>query len=77
MLPGNGERLLLGPYALWHHTHEFRPDGHGGTVMGDTVRYRLPYGPAGRLADALLVRRDLAAIFDFRRRRVAELITSR
>ena len=21
---------LKGPYALWHHTHEFEPDGDGG-----------------------------------------------
>ena len=24
---------LRGPYALWHHTHEFEPDGSGGTIM--------------------------------------------
>ena len=23
---------LAGPYRLWHHTHEFRPDGAGGTA---------------------------------------------
>jgi ligand-binding SRPBCC domain-containing protein len=22
---------LRGPYALWHHTHTFEPDGAGGT----------------------------------------------
>jgi hypothetical protein len=34
--------------------------------MRDTVRYALPFGPLGALAHRLLVRRDLAAIFDFR-----------
>ena len=62
---------LTGPYKLWHHTHEFAPDGEGGTIMRDTVRYALPYGPLGELARRLFVARDLDAIFDFRTRRVA------
>jgi ligand-binding SRPBCC domain-containing protein len=60
---------IAGPYRLWHHTHDFEPDGDG-TVMRDTVRYALPLGPLGELAHRALVRRDLAAIFDFRRRAV-------
>jgi ligand-binding SRPBCC domain-containing protein len=67
-----GERFvdeqLVGPYALWHHTHEFErhPDG---TLMRDTVRYALPLWPLGELA-APIVRRELRAIFDFRREAV-------
>ena len=57
---------LSGPYRLWHHTHDFEPDGAGGTIMRDSVRYALPFGPLGRLAHALVVRRDLDAIFAFR-----------
>jgi ligand-binding SRPBCC domain-containing protein len=58
---------LSGPYLLWHHTHDFEPaPGGDGTLMRDTVRYALPFGPLGSLAHRLLVRRDLAAIFDFR-----------
>ena len=43
--------------------------------MRDTVRYALPYWPLGEVAHALLVRRDLEAIFDFRRREVAGRLT--
>jgi ligand-binding SRPBCC domain-containing protein len=57
---------IAGPYRLWHHTHDFEPDGSGGTIMRDTVRYGLPLGPLGALAHRLLVRRDLDAIFGFR-----------
>jgi ligand-binding SRPBCC domain-containing protein len=57
---------IAGPYRLWHHTHDFEPDGSGGTIMRDTVRYALPLGPLGALAHRLLVRRDLDAIFQFR-----------
>jgi ligand-binding SRPBCC domain-containing protein len=67
---------LAGPYALWHHTHEFAPDRAGGTLMRDTVRYALPYWPLGEVAHALLVRHDLAAIFDFRAREIARRLTS-
>jgi ligand-binding SRPBCC domain-containing protein len=62
-----------GPYALWHHTHLFEPAGDG-SIMHDVVRYGLPLGPLGSLADLVLVRRDLERIFEFRRDAVAELL---
>lgn len=63
---------LRGPYRLWHHTHRFEASG-GGTLMTDIVRYRLPFGPLGRLMRALVVRRDLARIFDYRSQRIQQL----
>ena len=65
---------LSGPYRLWHHTHVFEPDGRGGTMMRDRVRYALPLGPLGGLAHMLFVRRDLRRIFDFRQRAVARAL---
>jgi ligand-binding SRPBCC domain-containing protein len=65
---------LRGPYALWHHTHDLRDDGAGGTVMRDTVRYAIGLGPLGELAHRLVVRRDLEAIFAFRHAAVARLV---
>jgi len=70
------DQQLAGPYRLWHHTHEFEPDGQGGTVMRDTVRYALPGGPLGALPHALFVRRELATIFDYRARRVPALLAA-
>jgi ligand-binding SRPBCC domain-containing protein len=61
---------VRGPFALWHHTHAFSADGAGGTVMRDTVRYAVGFGPLGELAHRLVVERDLQAIFDFREREV-------
>jgi ligand-binding SRPBCC domain-containing protein len=66
---------LSGPYKLWHHTHEFEPDGAGGTLMRDTVRYALPFGPLGEIARRAFVARDLEAIFDFRAECVARALT--
>jgi ligand-binding SRPBCC domain-containing protein len=57
---------VRGPYALWHHTHEFAAQAHG-TLMRDTVRYAIGFGPFGALAARAFVHRDIAAIFDFRR----------
>ena len=65
---------LAGPYRVWHHTHDFAPHA-GGTVMRDTVRYVLPLWPLGELA-APLVRRELAAIFDFRAETVGRLLAA-
>jgi hypothetical protein len=65
-----GERFvdaqLNGPYKLWHHTHEFEPDGEQHTLLRDTVRYALPLGPLGEIARRLFVARDLERIFDYR-----------
>lgn len=59
-----------GPYALWRHLHEFEALA-GGTRMRDRVDYQLPMGPLGSVAHALLVRRSLQAIFDYRGRAIA------
>lgn len=66
------DRQLSGPYRRWQHLHTFE-DVPGGTLMRDRVEYELPLGLLGDLAHALVVRRALARIFDFRRRRIAEL----
>ena len=68
---------VRGPYALWHHTHTFAPDAGGGTVMRDEIRYAIGFGALGELADRLVVRRDLKAIFDFRATTVPELLARR
>jgi ligand-binding SRPBCC domain-containing protein len=65
------DRQLTGPYALWHHRHDFEPRG-GATVVRDVVHYGLPLGPLGELARELFVARDLERIFDFRQRAVSE-----
>lgn len=67
---------VRGPYTLWHHTHTFE-EHRDGTLMRDVVRYALPLGPLGAVADALLVRRDLREIFDFRARVVSERLRDR
>ena len=62
---------VKGPYSLWEHTHEFEEDGPRATIIRDRVRYAIPFGPIGELAERVLVRRDLRQIFDYRRDAVA------
>ena len=62
-----------GPYALWHHTHEFRAVP-GGTLVVDRVRYALPMGLLGEIGHALFVRRSLGRIFGHRRRVIGEIL---
>lgn len=62
-----------GPFAFWHHQHHFKetPDG---VEMTDLVHFRLPLGFLGILAYRLFARRQLEAIFDFRRERLEQLL---
>jgi ligand-binding SRPBCC domain-containing protein len=55
---------LSGPYKQWIHRHDFieTPDG---TIIEDSVRYRLPLEPLGDLAH-FFVRMELEKIFDYR-----------
>jgi ligand-binding SRPBCC domain-containing protein len=64
---------VRGPYARWEHRHRFLEEGDG-TWVEDRVTYRLPFGPLGRAAHALIVRRQIAALWRYRTRRLGELV---
>ena len=64
---------MKGPYAQWVHTHRFREDGPGATIIDDEVRYQLPLGALGALVHPI-VRRQLDRIFEYRSERVRELL---
>jgi hypothetical protein len=72
---------LWGPFARWEHRHRFvegppaeGAGGPAGTWVEDRVTYRLPLGALGRLAHALAVERKIAGLFDYRERRLRELL---
>jgi len=58
-----------GPYRLWIHEHQFL-EHEGGTKVRDTVRYS---AAGGYLVHRLFVASDLSRIFEFRRRKIAEI----
>lgn len=61
----------VGPYALWHHQHHFKPVD-GGTLMTDILTYQVGMGPLGSLANALFVERQIEHIFRFREKAIRE-----
>jgi ligand-binding SRPBCC domain-containing protein len=38
----------IGPYKVWHHTHQFE-ENTDGVLMTDDILYALPYGPLGSI----------------------------
>ena len=68
------EVQLRGPYALWHHTHEFVALDADKTLIKDTVRYKVPFGPLGLIAEKFFVRKDIEKIFEYRRAQIAQLL---
>jgi len=71
------DRQKRGPYRTWIHTHRFERDGAGGVLMRDRVEYQLPFGLLGRIAHAVLVQRQLQAIFEYRRRAIEKIFPAR
>ena len=67
------DRQLSGPYRQWIHRHSFTELGPEETLIEDEVRYRLPLEPLGDVAH-FIVRRELAYIFDFRQKAVAQIL---
>ena len=64
---------LRGPYRRWVHTHRFTAVP-AGTVVEDEVDFAVPFG---WLAERLLVRSDLTAIFLPRQRAILDAFDAR
>jgi hypothetical protein len=56
-----------GPFATWRHTHRFEP-AETGTVVTDHVEYEMPLGVLGHVADRILGKLLIKAMFSARAR---------
>jgi ligand-binding SRPBCC domain-containing protein len=76
-------RLFIHVFCHASHAYPFEAEGDdnwmglfrvvpGGVAIEDVVEYRMPFGPLGRLAHALVVRRHLDRIFAYRARVIRE-----
>lgn len=57
---------LHGPYKIWHHQHHFE-ENEKGVLMTDIVTYEPPLGILGRLANKLMIEKQVEQIFAYRR----------
>lgn len=55
----------FGPYKMWHHEHYIEETADG-VIMKDIISYKNPLGFIGRIANGLLVKKQLKTIFDYR-----------
>ncbi|MBK9248226.1 MAG: SRPBCC family protein [Ignavibacteria bacterium] len=62
----------FGPYAFWHHKHFLR-EIDGGVEMEDLIHYKLPFGVLGRIVNAVMVKKQLTEIFDYRYKKIEEM----
>ena len=67
------DRQKSGPYESWCHSHQFC-EIPGGVAMTDRIDYVMPMNLFGDLADFLIVSRRLEEVFQFRRKKVEEIL---
>ena len=68
------EQGAFGPWKSWRHEHRFESLGDGRTRLIDTIDYEPPFGPLGKIADALFLRRQITAGFTYRHAKTRELL---
>jgi ligand-binding SRPBCC domain-containing protein len=67
---GFADRQIAGPFGAFLHEHRFAEHPIG-TLVHDTVTFRSPFGPLGRLVDAAFMRAYMRRLIADRNRIVA------
>lgn len=62
----------FGPYRFWHHEHWFKPLVNGVEIL-DHIYYKMPLGFLGEAVHKLKVKKDIEAIFAFRKAKLEEM----
>lgn len=57
---------ISGPFKFWHHRHSFE-ETSGGTIVKDLIHYSVGFSIFGEVARALVVKNQLAKMFEHRR----------
>jgi ligand-binding SRPBCC domain-containing protein len=64
----------LGPYSFWYHYHQIDAE-ESRIKLIDRVYYEVPYGIFGKIIHFFFIRKTLQRIFDYRKEKLAELLT--
>lgn len=62
-----------GPFRFWRQTRHFE-ETSSGTLLTDVVEYEVPFGFLGRLADRLVIAPRVRSMFEYRQRRIREIL---
>jgi ligand-binding SRPBCC domain-containing protein len=62
----------IGPYKLWHHEHHFKPLKNG-VEMTDLLSYEIGMGLLGSIAGTMYIHQQVKRIFQYRRKKLADL----
>ncbi len=62
-----------GPFRKWEHTHRFETVP-GGTLATDVIEFEPPGGILGLVLTAGMIERDLKWAFEYRTKKLAELL---
>jgi len=63
-----------GPFKYFRHCHRVR-DERDGSIVSDAVEYELPLGWLGDLANGLVMKRQIRALFSYRQRMLPLLLS--
>lgn len=69
------DEQVSGPFAYWKQTRRLR-EVEGGTELTDIVEYKPPFGILGRIANALVIRRQVLEMFTYRQATTKRLLES-
>ncbi len=71
------DEIRRGPFRYWRHCHrvaEEQRDGTPGTRIVDDVDYELPFQFLSRVAEVLVVRRQMDSLFRYRHQRLEQML---
>lgn len=57
---------LRGPFSAWKHRHLVESTGTQSSRLTDAIEYAAPLGPLGKIANAVMIERDLKRVFKYR-----------
>ncbi|MFN4909102.1 MAG: SRPBCC family protein [Bacteroidota bacterium] len=69
------DEQVSGPFRTWKQTRRLR-QVEGGTELTDIVEYEAPFGPLGRIVNALVIRRQIEKMFTYRQATTKKLLES-
>lgn len=69
------DEQVSGPFGRWWHEHSFEQEGVT-TTMTDVVEFASPFGPIGRLVDAVALTRYMTRLLTQRNHWLAEALAS-